>query len=177
VKWKQFFLAFACALAFLGVDGALKAYVHSCIAPAAASDPIYPYGGIAVFREWQGIDFCLVHVINRGAAWGLFASIQDYLLYARVAIIGGLITYLLFVKASLYRKWSLLLVSVGALGNVLDTFIYGHVLDMFCFTFWGYAYPVFNLADSAIFVGISMLLFETLIGKIRSKAPKRSKSS
>lgn len=175
MKGKQLFLAWVCAVALLVGDGLLKAYVHHYIAPASASEPLYPYGGIAVFRDWHGIDFCLVHVINRGAAWGLFASIQDYLLYARVAIIGGLLTYLFFVQARLYRKWSLLLVAVGALGNVLDTFLYGHVLDMFCFTFWGYSYPVFNLADSTIFVGIALLLVEGLLGKLRN--PKRSKSS
>lgn len=141
---------------------ALKYYVHTQIPLLSLSSPVYPYDGIALFRNWQGIDGVIVHVINKGAAWGILASLQEYLLYLRVAILGGLITYLCFVKMSSYRMWSLLLVTAGAFGNILDVFFYGHVVDMFYFTFWGYAYPVFNLADSAIFVGIVLLMAEGL---------------
>ena len=116
---------------------ALKSYVHREIPLITSSMMVYPYGGVAFFRDWHGIDFSLVHAINKGAAWGILSSFQDYLLYLRVAIIGGLITYLCFVQASLYRKWSLLLITAGACANVIDYFVYGHVVDMFYFVFWG----------------------------------------
>jgi signal peptidase II len=129
---------------------------------------VYPFGGIGVFRDWHGIDFSIVHLINKGAAWGIFSSLQHYLLYVRVAIIGGLLAYLFFVNTSVLRKFSLMLIVTGALGNVVDYFVYGHVVDMFYFIFWGYSYPVFNTADSVIFVGIMLLLGETLFLKVRS---------
>ena len=163
------------AVFLFALDALLKSYIHYEIPLISSSMRVYPYGGIGVFKDWHGIDFSIVHVINKGAAWGLFSSLQDYLLYVRCAIIGGLITYLCFVKASNYRKWSLLFITVGALGNVFDYFIYGHVIDMFYFIFWGYSYPVFNLADCAIFIGIALLLGEALVQKVRSsKKPSRS---
>jgi len=172
VKKALWLLSVACLL--FASDALLKNYVHYEIL-LSSSMMVYPYGGIGVFKDWHGIDFAIIHVINKGAAWGVFSSIQDYLLYVRVAIIGGLITYLIFVKSSNYRKWSLTLVTVGALGNVLDYFIYGHVVDMFYFVFWGYSYPVFNIADSAIFVGIFLMLAEAPFHKMRSKkSPSRS---
>jgi signal peptidase II len=170
MNWKKSLVFLSFAAFFFMADAFLKAYVHYDISPMHASLPVYPFGGIGVFRDWHGIDFSIVHVCNKGAAWGIFSSIQEYLLYARVAIIGGLLTYLLFVKASPYRKFSFTLITTGALGNVVDYFVYGHVVDMFYFIFWEYSYPVFNIADSLIFVGIMLLFAEAMIVKL--KAPK-----
>jgi len=167
MNWKKALTLLAFGLFLFMADSALKAYIHYNIPISSASTPIYPYGGIGVFRNWHGIDCAMIHVVNKGAAWGVFASLQDYLLYARVAIIGGLLTYLIFVKASVYRKFGLTLIASGALGNVVDYFVYGHVVDMFYFRFWEYSYPVFNIADSAIFLGIALLLIETLVLKVK----------
>ena len=171
--WRKGFIFFTFAVFFFLADALLKAYIHHEIPPMAVSTPIYPYGGIAVFQGWHDIDFSIVHVMNKGAAWGVFSSLQEYLLYARIAIIGGLLTYLLFVKASPYRKFCLMLIATGACGNVVDYFIYGHVVDMFYFNFWGYSYPVFNIADSAIFIGIVLLVAEAAMGKLKlGRSPK-----
>lgn len=172
---KKAFAFIILALLLLAADAGLKAYVHSHIPTIHASLPVYPFGGIGIFRDWHGIDFSIVHLGNKGAAWGAFASLQHYLLYVRVAIIGGLLTYLLFVKTSAYRKFSLMLITIGALGNVVDFFIYGHVIDMFYFIFWGYSYPVFNIADSLIFVGIMLLFGETLFSRVRPKGSSQAK--
>lgn len=173
---KSFFKFCAFSFFLLMADFALKRYVHNHIPPLAFSSPIYPFGGIEVFQNWHGITFSIVHVMNKGAAWGIFASLQDYLLYVRIAIIGGLITYLFFVPSSNYRKFCLLFIITGALGNVIDYFVYGHVVDMFYCIFWGYSYPVFNIADSAIFIGIALMLAESCVSKIKSSrhAARRS---
>jgi signal peptidase II len=180
MNWKKALSFTAIAIFLFMVDVGLKAYIHYNIPTINAATSVFPYGGIGVFRDWHGIDFSIVHVINKGAAWGVFASVQKYLLYARMAIIGGLLTYLFFVKASGYKKFSLMLIATGAFSNVVDYFVYGHVVDMFYFIFWGYSYPVFNIADSAIFVGIALLLAEALLSRIRSgrsSKPAARKSS
>ena len=51
---------------------------------------------------------------------------------------------------------------MGALCNILDYFFYGHVIDMLHFVFWGYDYPVFNVADSFICIGVFWLFFASL---------------
>jgi signal peptidase II len=119
----------------------------------------YPYGGIGVFKDFIGIEFSIIHTINRGAAWGILADWQDYLLYVRVALIVGLLLYVLFINKK--SSWNLpfAFIIAGAIGNVIDYFLYGHVIDMFHFVFWGYDYPTFNLADSAIFMGIAQLFY------------------
>ncbi|HEY2810649.1 MAG TPA: signal peptidase II [Rhabdochlamydiaceae bacterium] len=173
MKWTKaiFFFFFACGI--LLADQLLKVYVHYSIVPIHLSSSVYPFGGIGVLREWHGIDFAITHVINRGAAWGILASFQDYLLYARILIIGGLLSYILFVTTSRLRKFCFVLIATGAIGNVLDTFIYGHVIDMFYFILWGYSNAVFNLADAAIFCGVAVLLLEALFKKISVKSVKK----
>jgi signal peptidase II len=176
MNWKKAFAFFAIALAIFMGDAMLKAYIHYNIPTIGASAPIYPFGGIGVFCDWHGIDFSIVHVINKGAAWGAFSSFQEYLLYARVAIIGGLLTYLFFIKSSPFRKFSMMLIATGALGNVIDYFVYGHVVDMFYFILWGYSYPVFNIADCVIFLGIALLIGEALLAKLRPAPSTKSEA-
>ena len=47
----------------------------------------------------------------------------------------------------------------GALGNVIDRVVWGHVIDFLDFHWHGLHWPAFNLADSAIFVGAALLIF------------------
>jgi signal peptidase II len=174
---KKTLIFVAVALLIMICDAGLKAYVYQTIPLINIASPVFPFGGIDVFRNWHGIDFSIVHVHNKGAAWGIFASLQEYLLYARIAIIGGLISYLFFAKTSSFRKFSLTLVVAGACSNVLDYFVYGYVVDMFYFILWGYSYPVFNIADSAIFLGIVLLLAEGLVNRWRFRPQPSKKPS
>ena len=141
----------------LGLDVATKFWVHTSL-PHSSLDPYtYPYGGIGVFKDFFGIEFSLTHATNRGAAWGVFANYHTPLLYVRLVLVGGLILYTFLFNKHPSSRLPLLLIIVGALGNILDFFVYDHVVDMFQFKFWGYRYPVFNVADSAIFIGIAWL--------------------
>lgn len=162
-------------LSLMVLDIFSKAYTHQSIPPMSWSSPVFPYGGIAVFHDWHGIDFSINYVMNKGAAWGVFASLQQYLLYARLVIIGGLISYLIFGKMSFMQQVAFYLIATGAIGNVVDFFVYGHVVDMFHFAFWGYSYPVFNIADASIFCGICLLFVRGFQGK--SKAASKAKAS
>lgn len=118
----------------------------------------YPYGGIGVFKNFYGIEFSLSHQINRGAAWGMLADYQLPLLCLRIALIVFLTIYALFFNK--HTNWGIpmALIIAGATGNVVDYFIYGHVVDMLHFVLWGYDFPVFNFADSAIFIGVTSLI-------------------
>lgn len=160
---------------FLMIDVLTKAYSYFYLPPLAWSTSTYPYGGIGVFKNFFGIDFSINYVMNKGAAWGVLASFQEYLLYARMLIIAGLLTYLLFGKMEYFKRFSLSLVATGAIGNVIDYFAYGHVVDMFYFVLWGYSFPVFNVADSLIFTGICFLFLNSFLEKKRADAILDSK--
>ena len=114
----------------------------------------YPYQGIPVFENVAGIEFSIVHTVNTGAAWGMLAHFQYYLLVFRIILILGIGIFLFFFNRRPALSIPLALVMAGAIGNVFDFFIYGHVIDMFHFVLWGYDYPVFNVADCAICIGI-----------------------
>lgn len=117
----------------------------------------YPYEGIGVFRNFMGIEFSINHAINRGAAWGILAEFQTYLLVVRILFVAALFIYLLFFNKFKNKQIPLTLILAGALGNICDYFFYGHVIDMFHFILWGYDYPIFNVADAAIFIGVVWL--------------------
>jgi signal peptidase II len=120
----------------------------------------FPYGGKAVFSGlFDGINFSLNLVKNHGAAWGLFSDYPHALAYLRVGIVFYLLTRIFRPMNSQGRKLGLTLISFGALGNLIDYFMYGYVVDMFHFTFWNYHFPVFNIADASIFLGAVILIF------------------
>jgi signal peptidase II len=113
--------------------------------------------------QFLGVSCSLTYATNLGAAWGYFSSAPFFLLLLRIALIGGLFAYLLFAKSAKQYRLPLVLIITGAIGNVCDFFLYGHVVDMIHCVFWGYDYPVFNVADSLIFVGTMLILFSTLV--------------
>ena len=125
----------------------------------------YPYGGIGVFSDFLGIQFSLVHVTNRGAAWSVFSGYQSYLMIFRMALIAGIAIYLFFYNKNKLIVLPFTLILAGAVGNILDYFVYGHVVDMFYFNLWGYSYPVFNIADTAVTVGVAWLLLQSWVKK------------
>jgi|SRR3989344_899490 len=96
----------------------------------------------------------LVHIVNTGTAFGLLKSAG--LIFTVAAII---VSIYLVVKHQTYDSRlqpALGLVLGGALGNVLDRFIYGAVIDFIDLHFW----PVFNVADAAISVAIVFLIVQ-----------------
>ena len=61
----------------------------------------------------------------------------------------------------------------GALGNIVDSLFLGHVVDMIHVVFWGWDYPVFNVADSFIFLGCLGFLWDSFQGKVSMQTSKR----
>lgn len=108
--------------------------------------------------------FNLVHVGNTGAAWSLFSGYPKAL-----AVVGILALALLFVfRNSLQLKLpqsqlAFGLIIGGIIGNLIDRFRLGHVTDFLDFHFNDWYWPSFNVADSAITVGVGIyILFSFL---------------
>jgi len=150
-------------VALFAIDQISKLLTHRFIPLMTESSSLYPYGGIGVFKNFLGIEFSISHATNKGAAWGFFANAHHYLLAFRILFIVGLIAYCIFGGKNRAVQMPLLLVMTGAIGNVVDFFVYGHVVDMLHFVFWGYDYPVFNVADTAIFAGVFWLISLSLV--------------
>ncbi|MDH0476717.1 signal peptidase II [Aeromonas caviae] len=109
--------------------------------------------------------FNLVHVYNKGAAFSFLADQGGwqrwFFAVLAFAICGLLIHWLR--KQSVTQRWSGIAYSLiigGALGNVFDRLVLGHVVDFLDF-YWGRAHwPAFNLADSFIFIGATMIVLD-----------------
>lgn len=160
------------ALLVLIADIVSKYWVHANLPLMGSRYPVYPYGGIPVFENLMGIEFSITHLTNRGAAWGAFGGYQDWLLGLRILLIIGMVVYLCRLKKQPQMQFFLSLVVAGALGNVIDYFVYGHVVDMFHFVLWGYDFPVFNVADSAVCVGIFGLILTSLWQDVKVKVSR-----
>lgn len=145
------------AVLVLVLDQILKAWVYFHLPIIDSFAYIYPYGGIGVFRDFGGIEFSLSYTTNTGAAWGMLGTYQIPLIIFRIFLISALTIYLFYFNEHPSWRFPLILIISGAIGNVIDFFVYGHVVDMFHFVLWGFDFPIFNLADSAITIGITML--------------------
>ncbi|MBA2728316.1 MAG: signal peptidase II [Parachlamydiaceae bacterium] len=154
-KWKPIFWT---SLLILSIDFLTKFWTNANLPLMGYAYPVYPYGGIPVFSNFLGIEFSISHLINHGAAWGMLSGYQDLLLIARICLIGGMLLYLFYFNQVKEFRFPLALVILGAIGNIIDYFVYGHVVDMLHFVLWGYDFPVFNVADSAVTIGIFWLL-------------------
>lgn len=105
------------------------------------------------------VSFDLAYVENTGMAWGMFSSFQGLILIFRIIVISAIAVGLFVSKGMQKLFFPFLLILFGALGNVLDTFLYGHVVDMLHFMFWGRSYGIFNVADAMIFFGALLVVF------------------
>jgi signal peptidase II len=120
--------------------------------------------------------FNITYVRNTGVAFGIFSSISSpaksvllsvFTAFAAVVVV----TYSVRSPArNRLLQVALGLILGGALGNLYDRLAYGYVVDFLEFYAGSYHWPSFNVADSAISVGVGLLAIEI----IRSEAPNRS---
>jgi len=100
----------------------------------------------------------LTFVENRGVAFGMFSGQRWVILLLTCIIAVGLIWfYVTLPKKQDYRpgRISLILILSGAMGNIIDRMFRGYVVDFFEFTF--FEWPVFNVADIYVVVGVILL--------------------
>lgn len=101
----------------------------------------------------------LTHVTNTGAAFGLFPDHGVLFMVIAVVVVAAIVVYYRHLPGEQWLvQTSLGLQLGGALGNLLDRLRYGHVIDFIDFKVW----PVFNLADSAVVVGVALLAYYLL---------------
>ena len=121
--------------------------------------------------------FNLVHVRNTGGAFGIFGGERGGLgsllfVVVSLAAIGSIL--FLFVRLREDEKrlsFSLSLVLSGAIGNLIDRLRYGEVVDFLDFYLLSYHWPAFNIADSAICLGIGLMALEFLKRSTKPQAP------
>ncbi len=110
----------------------------------------------------------LVPVWNTGVSFGFLANVSDSMPYIlstlSILVIAALIIWLFRAKTN-SLICGLGLVIGGAFGNVIDRLRYRAVVDFIDFHFVGCHWPAFNLADTAITIGVGLLLFDNFTGR------------
>jgi signal peptidase II len=113
--------------------------------------------------------FYLTHVRNTGAAFGLFSDapqVYRMVFFISVSLIAVGIIIAFYRKLSPGDRLAALalgLILGGAVGNLIDRIFRQEVVDFLHFRLWrGYSWPDFNVADSAIVVGVGLLMLELL---------------
>jgi signal peptidase II len=117
--------------------------------------------------------FKLVHVRNRGAAFGIFndhpAAWKTGLLIAFSFLALAVVLGLLWKNARSFSASTvgLSLILGGAIGNLWDRITHGYVIDFLLFYYRQYEWPAFNVADSCIVIGAILLASDVVFGSQR----------
>ncbi|MDD5324674.1 MAG: signal peptidase II [Polaromonas sp.] len=117
--------------------------------------------------------FNIVRVHNSGAAFSFLASASGWQrwLFTAIGLTAALFILWLLKSHAGQRLFSFALACIlaGALGNVIDRSLYGHVVDFLDFHYASWHFPAFNLADSAITVGAICLILDELLRVRRAR--------
>jgi len=107
--------------------------------------------------------FNIVCVLNTGSAFGMFKSLGN--LFFIIITLSAMVLLILLIIKDGHNRVPFALILGGAAGNLADRIISGHVIDFLDFYAGSHHWPAFNVADSALTIGISLLLIKTVFEK------------
>lgn len=128
----------------------------------------------------EGIFYLTSHR-NAGAAFGILQNQRWFFIVITILVVVGIIYYLLQLKGEKkLMSWALGLILGGALGNFADRLLYGEVVDFLDVkivlgTFY-YDFPIFNVADSALVIGVGIILIDTIMETVKEIKNKKLES-
>ena len=153
---------FVAALVSLILDQTSKIWVESVFA-LHESKPVIP-----------GF-FSLTHVRNLGAAWSILEGHIWLLLTVACVMLAAMIFFFRYLTDGWKERYFAMgLVIGGIFGNSIDRIWRGAVVDFFDFQFGSYHYPVFNIADCAICIGIGIFLLSSFLRPEPEKKAEKS---
>lgn len=118
-------------------------------------------------------DFFYITVVhNTGGAWSIFSNHSYLFIIASIVAIVLLIKFMFGFKNNLRNSIAFASLFGGIFSNLADRLFLGYVRDFLDFKIFGYDYPIFNIADIAIVVGVILLIIAVIKGE-----DKRDKSS
>ena len=110
--------------------------------------------------------FHITYIENPGAAFGLFANQRViFIVAAALVIAAACLMYRRLMSEKVIVRWGVALLLGGAAGNLIDRVRIGCVIDFLDFRIW----PVFNIADIGICIGVALLMYALLFDKEKEK--------
>lgn len=176
-------------MALLGVilDQIVKILIHysfnnlscvDCLGELVETGGVYkgfnvvPGKGLEIIKNF----FYITEVKNTGGAWGIFSG-NVFLL----AIISGVVVIVLYYFLREEKKLTKLSITyyamlfAGIIGNFIDRLVNGFVIDYLNFYIFGYDYPVFNIADIFIVLGITLMIIDVIRGEVYAHKERKRK--
>ncbi|RWZ60677.1 lipoprotein signal peptidase [Halobacillus fulvus] len=112
---------------------------------------------------------------NQGAAWGILQGQMWFFYIITVIVIGFVIYYMQqYGKESRLAGIALSLILAGAIGNFIDRVFRQEVVDFADTIIFGYDFPIFNVADSALVIGVGLVMIATFIDERKKKGSLKS---
>lgn len=122
--------------------------------------------------------FTITYLRNKGAAFGMLATSPWRLpFFILVSLVAGAVIIVVIKKLRDDQKlatFALSLIFAGALGNLIDRISYGEVIDFIYVHWYDHYWPAFNVADSAICVGVFLLALDMIREEQRVKRKQHS---
>ena len=100
---------------------------------------------------------------NNGAAWGILSGKMTFFFIITIIILIALVYF--FIKDAQYNLFMQVAISLlfaGALGNFIDRILTGEVVDFIDTNIFGYDFPIFNIADSSLTIGVILIIIALL---------------
>lgn len=111
---------------------------------------------------------------NTGAAWGILQGQMWFFYIITVIVIGAVIYYIQqYAKTNVLIGVSLGFILGGAIGNFIDRIFRKEVVDFVDTYIGSYDFPIFNVADSALVVGVGLVFIATILDE-RKKGSKQT---
>ena len=107
--------------------------------------------------------FHITYAKNTGMAWSMMSGQTGLLALISAVAIGVMLHYLLKMKNDRLTSVALALMIGGAAGNLIDRLFLSYVRDFLNFYIFGYDFPVFNIADSALCIGVFLLMIAAFL--------------
>jgi len=110
--------------------------------------------------------FYFTFVKNEGAAWGIMTGQQTFLII--ISLLAGALMVYYFMKSDEHEallRFGLVLAFCGMLGNLYDRVFLGYVRDFIDVFIFGYDFPVFNVADMGVVIGLGLVIVELIMGE------------
>jgi signal peptidase II len=132
---------------------------------------MWPHQSITVIENY----FDITYVRNPGGAFGLFAQAGRWIVrplllgLSAVAIVIIIVIYRGTPADRLLVRLAFSLILGGAIGNLIDRLRFDEVIDFLDVHWYHYHWPAFNIADAAITVGVAILCWDLLFGKVAKR--------
>lgn len=127
----------------------------------------------SVTENWLGYrnsyevieNFFWIYILhNTGGAWSLFSGMSGlFMIVPPLAFAFMLYFYLKSDEKQILFRSALIFLMAGTLGNYIDRVMVGYVRDFLSFNIFGYMFPVFNVADISLNIGVGLFILETLM--------------